>query len=65
MEIIKESTELEKYCEEAIKENPDAVNDYKKGIEKALHFIMGKVMAKSKGKASPKEVTDILKRLLK
>src|SRR3989344_2042796 len=65
LEIVKEAGELEKYCEEAIKENPDAVNDYKKGVEKALHFIMGKVMAKSKGKASPKEVTDILKRLLK
>ena len=65
LEIVKEAGELEKYCEEAIKENPEAVNDYKKGIEKALHFIMGAVMKRSKGKASPKEVTDILKRLLK
>jgi len=65
LEIVKEAGELEKYCEEAIKENPDAANDYKKGIEKALHFIIGGVMKKSKGKASPKEVTEILKRLLK
>ncbi len=65
LEIVKEIGELERYCKEAIKENPAAVNDYKKGLEKALHFIMGKVMQKTKGKASPKEVVEILKKLLK
>ncbi|MBI2550301.1 Asp-tRNA(Asn)/Glu-tRNA(Gln) amidotransferase subunit GatB [Candidatus Woesearchaeota archaeon] len=56
---------LEKYCEEAIAENPQAVADFKNGKEKALNFIIGSVMKKSRGKATPQQVTEILKRLIK
>lgn len=62
---VSEKGELEKFCKEAIKENSKAVEDYKQGNEKALHFISGKVMAKTKGKADPKVVNEILKRLIK
>ena len=55
---------LEKLCKEAMDENPMAVEDYKHGEARALNFIVGKVMAKTKGKATPKDVDDILKRLL-
>ncbi|MBI2145567.1 Asp-tRNA(Asn)/Glu-tRNA(Gln) amidotransferase subunit GatB, partial [Candidatus Woesearchaeota archaeon] len=55
---------LEKYCEEAIAENPQAVADYKSGKEKALNFIVGSVMKKSKGKATPQQVAEIIKRLV-
>jgi len=56
---------LEKYCKEAVAENQKAVEDYKKGEEKALNYIVGKVMQKSKGTASPKEVNEIIKKLVK
>ncbi len=56
---------LEKYCEEAIVENPQAVADYKAGKEKALNFIVGSVMRKSRGKATAQQVAEILKRLIK
>ncbi len=56
---------LEKYCEEAIAENPAAVADYKSGKEKALNFLVGSVMKKSKGKATPQPVAEIMKRLIK
>ncbi len=56
---------LEKYCEEAIAENPQAVADYKSGKEKALNFIVGAVMKKSKGKATPQQVAEIIKQLTK
>ncbi|MBW3011295.1 Asp-tRNA(Asn)/Glu-tRNA(Gln) amidotransferase subunit GatB [Candidatus Woesearchaeota archaeon] len=62
---VTETKDLEKWCKEAIKENPKAVEDYAKGEEKALNFIVGSVMRKSKGKANPAEVTKILKKLLK
>ena len=62
---LSDKKELEKYCKEAIAENPKAVEDYRKGEEKALHFIIGQVMKKTKGKATPKEVNEILKRLIK
>ncbi len=57
--------ELEKFCKEAIKENPKAVEDFKKGEAKALHFLMGKVMQKSRGKAKPDVVLEVLKKLVK
>ena len=41
-------------------ENPDAVEDYKAGTKKALNFLMGKVMAKMKGRADSKVVTKLL-----
>jgi aspartyl-tRNA(Asn)/glutamyl-tRNA(Gln) amidotransferase subunit B len=62
---VAEAGVLEKYCEEAIAENPAAVADYLKGKEKALNFIVGSVMKKSRGKATPQQVGEILKRLIK
>jgi len=64
LEAVSDVGELEKYCKEAIKENPKAVEDYKKGEAKAFNFLVGQVMRKSKGKASPKEVNEILKKLV-
>ena len=65
LEAVSDTKELEIYCKEAIGENAQAVEDYKKGEEKALNFIVGSVMRKSKGKASPKEVNEIIKKLVK
>jgi aspartyl-tRNA(Asn)/glutamyl-tRNA(Gln) amidotransferase subunit B len=65
LEAVSDSGELEKYCKEAISENPKAVEDYKKGEAKALHFLVGQVMRKTKGKATPKEVNEIILRLVK
>lgn len=62
---VSDSGVLEKYCKEAINENKDAVEDYKKGESKALNFLIGKVMQKTKGKATPNEVNAILKKLIK
>jgi aspartyl-tRNA(Asn)/glutamyl-tRNA(Gln) amidotransferase subunit B len=64
LEAVSGVKELEKYCKEAISDNPNAVEDYKKGEKKALNFIVGAVMRKTKGKASPKEVNLILKKLV-
>jgi len=64
LEAVSDKKEIEKYCREAIKENPQAVEDYKKGIEKALNFIVGHVMRKTKGKATPKEVNEVVKKLI-
>ena len=65
LEAVSDVGELEKYCKEAINENPKAVKDYKKGNEKALNFVVGAVMKKTKGKASPKEVNEIIKSMVK
>ncbi len=64
LEAVSDISELEKYCKEAISENSHAVEDYKKGEAKALNFIVGAVMKKTKGKATPKEVNEIIIKLL-
>lgn len=62
---VSDSETLEKYCAEAVSENPQAVEDYGKGNEKALNFMVGSVMKKSRGKAVPHQVRQILKKLIK
>jgi aspartyl-tRNA(Asn)/glutamyl-tRNA(Gln) amidotransferase subunit B len=64
LSAVSDTSQLEKFAKEAIKENPKAVEDFKSGNEKALHFITGQVMRKTKGQATPNEVNDILKKLL-
>jgi aspartyl/glutamyl-tRNA(Asn/Gln) amidotransferase, B subunit len=57
---------IEKAAREAIAESPDAVADYKAGTEKALNFIVGKVMQKAKGKADARVAREmVLKELEK
>ena len=65
LKVISIEKDLENYCKQAIKENPQAVKDYKEGKQEALHFITGSVMRKTKGKADPKTVKEILTRLIK
>lgn len=42
--------------EKAIAENPDAVENYRQGKEKALKFLVGKIMASTGGRADPQEL---------
>jgi aspartyl-tRNA(Asn)/glutamyl-tRNA(Gln) amidotransferase subunit B len=59
-----DSNIIEAYCNEAIKENPKAVADFKAGKQEALNFLLGCVMRKSKGKADPKEVKEIIRKII-
>lgn len=47
-------------AEEAIKENPQAVADYKAGKEKALNSLVGAVMKKMKGRADARAAREVL-----
>jgi aspartyl-tRNA(Asn)/glutamyl-tRNA(Gln) amidotransferase subunit B len=47
-------------AEEAIKENPVAVADYKAGKEKALNSLVGAVMKKTKGRADARAAREML-----
>jgi aspartyl-tRNA(Asn)/glutamyl-tRNA(Gln) amidotransferase subunit B len=61
---IKDEGEIEKIVKEVIKENEKAVEDYKKGKENSFTFLVGQVMAKSKGKANPQKAGETLKKEL-
>ncbi len=62
---VSDTATLEKYCKEAIEENKKASEDYKSGNERALNFIVGAVMRKSRGKATPQQVSEILRKLIR
>lgn len=52
--------ELAGWVQEAIDENPEAVEDYESGDESAINFLVGQVMQKSQGSADPKETREQL-----
>jgi len=59
--------ELEKIVDEVLKDNPQAVGDFKAGGKKsgkARGFLLGQVMQKTKGRANPKVAAEILDRKL-
>jgi aspartyl-tRNA(Asn)/glutamyl-tRNA(Gln) amidotransferase subunit B len=56
------SEEVKKAVLEVITENEDAVEDYKTGKNEALNFLVGQVMRKTRGKAAPKDVNEMLRR---
>ena len=64
LEQISDAGSLNKIAEEVIKENAKSVADYKQGKTNAIMFLVGCVMKKSCGKANPKVVQDILKKIL-
>jgi aspartyl-tRNA(Asn)/glutamyl-tRNA(Gln) amidotransferase subunit B len=61
---ISDESALEKDIEEVIKENPKSVEAFKSGKENAVMFLVGQVMKKTKGKANPKIVQEVLRRRL-
>lgn len=56
-----EDDAVQKAVRVAIAENAAAVADYKAGSERALNFIVGQVMKKTRGKADPGEVHKMVK----
>jgi len=61
---ITDVAEIEKIIKEVISKNPKAVEDFKKGKENAFQYLIGQIMAKTKGKANPQIVKDILQKTL-
>ncbi|MBV0923756.1 Asp-tRNA(Asn)/Glu-tRNA(Gln) amidotransferase subunit GatB [Halomicroarcula limicola] len=52
---------VQRAVEEAIEENPDAVEDYHSGEDGALNFLVGQVMQKTGGSADPGDVNGLLR----
>ncbi len=56
--------ELKEICKKVISENGKAVEDYKKGKEASLKFLVGQVMRLSAGKANPQEADRVLREMV-
>lgn len=61
---ISDEKELEKIVKEVLDKNPKAVDDLKAGKENALKFLMGQVMAASRGKADPGKAEKVIRSLI-
>ena len=65
LEAVSDGGALEAAAAEVIAANPDAAGRFRAGEEKILNFLMGQVMKKTGGKASPGAVREILARRLR
>ena len=64
LEQMDNKAELEKIIKAIIGKNPKQVGQYRQGKANVLQFFVGQVMSATKGKANPKIVIEILKKLL-
>ena len=58
---ITDDKAIDKMVEEVLQANLSQVDEYKRGKEKVLGFLVGQVMKTSKGKANPGTVNKLLK----
>ncbi|MGE5396174.1 MAG: Asp-tRNA(Asn)/Glu-tRNA(Gln) amidotransferase subunit GatB [Chitinophagales bacterium] len=58
---ISDESSIQAIVIEAVSNNPNVVEDYKNGKEKALGFLVGQVMKASKGKANPEVANRLLR----
>ncbi len=61
---ITNDSEIESIVRSVIEENTKAVSDYKAGKTNSFMFLVGQVMAKSKGKITPQKAEEIIKKLI-
>ena len=61
---ISDTSEIEKFIDQVLIENPDNVQKYKEGKTKLLGFFIGEVMKATKGKANPGLLNQIVKKKL-
>jgi aspartyl-tRNA(Asn)/glutamyl-tRNA(Gln) amidotransferase subunit B len=61
---VTDTGEVEKWVDEAIAENPDMVAKIKAGNVKTIQALVGQVMKKSRGKANPGIVNELLQKKL-
>lgn len=64
LSMVSDEGALRKTIEEVLAANPQSVEDYHNGKEKAIGFLVGQTMKAMKGKADPGSVNKLLKELL-
>jgi aspartyl-tRNA(Asn)/glutamyl-tRNA(Gln) amidotransferase subunit B len=61
LKVVSDDSSLLNWIDEAIKENPQSVIDFKQGKDRAVGFIVGQVMKKSKGQADPAQCNALVR----
>lgn len=68
-DLIKEKAlpkklDLESVVKEVIEENEKAAEDYKKGNEKSIQFLIGQVLRKTQAAGDPNKIKELIKKLI-
>jgi aspartyl-tRNA(Asn)/glutamyl-tRNA(Gln) amidotransferase subunit B len=61
---VSDESEIEKIVAEVLDQNPQAAQDIRNGEMKAVGFLVGQVMAKSRGQANPQVAQQLIKKQL-
>lgn len=64
LEVISDEGAILAFINDAIEANPQSVEDYRAGRDRALGFLMGQVMKLSQGKVDPKKTNILIKQQL-
>jgi aspartyl-tRNA(Asn)/glutamyl-tRNA(Gln) amidotransferase subunit B len=64
MTVVDDDSQLLKWVQEVISEHPQSVIDFKNGKDRAVGFLVGQVMKRSKGKANPAKTSEIVREQL-
>lgn len=62
---INDESAINDLVRQIIEENPNVIEDYKKGKETALQFLMGQGIKKTKGRVNPEILKKVLKEKIK
>jgi aspartyl-tRNA(Asn)/glutamyl-tRNA(Gln) amidotransferase subunit B len=62
---ISDEGELERIVMETLDNNPQSIEDYKNGKDRAIGFLVGQIMKATKGKANPQLVNKLLTEKIK
>ena len=62
---ITDTNEINSIIKNVLDSNPESINDYKSGKDRAVKYLMGQVMKESKGKANPAIANKILMDMIK
>ncbi|HEV8581684.1 MAG TPA: Asp-tRNA(Asn)/Glu-tRNA(Gln) amidotransferase subunit GatB [Thermoanaerobaculia bacterium] len=61
---VSDTSQIERWIDEVIEQNPGQVGQYRAGKAQVLGFLVGQVMKRSGGRAEPKAVQQLLRRAL-
>ncbi len=64
LKVVNDEVALRQTVEAVIEANPQSVEDYRSGKEKAMGYLVGQTMRAMKGKADPSMVNKLVKELL-
>jgi aspartyl-tRNA(Asn)/glutamyl-tRNA(Gln) amidotransferase subunit B len=62
---IQDSGALQKIVDEVFAKNPEAIAKIREGNKKPVDFLIGQVMKKTRGKADPAALTELIQKKLR